>query len=356
MKFAGALVIGLALISLNLSAAAQEKRTLVIASYGGSYQDAQRKAFFEPFEKETGIKVVDATGATGAKVKAMVLGGNPEWDVFATDSADFLALSRAGLLEKIDYKAMDPKTVAELNPQIVKEYGVGSVFYSQVIVYNTRKFSKDHHPVTWADVWDVEKFPGTRVLPSGNYLVRPIEFALLADGVDPKHLYPLDLERAYRSLSRIRPNVVKWVNTAQAAPQALVDGEADVGFSSYGRVADLRARGAAIDFGWEGALITADYWAIPKGTKNYDIAMKFIEFASRADRIAELVKQLPYGPVNTKTFDLLTPEQQQLLPTYPANLEKQILLQPEWWAEVDASGKSNIEKNLDMWNAWILQK
>jgi putative spermidine/putrescine transport system substrate-binding protein len=249
---------------------------------------------------------------------------------------------------------MDPKLVAELNPEIVKEYGVGSVFYSQVVVYNTRKFTKDHHPVTWADVWDVEKFPGPRVLPAGTYLVRPVEFALLADGVDPKHLYPLDLERAYRSLSKIRRSVVKWVNTAQAAPQALVDGEADVGFASYGRVADLRASGAAIDFGWDGAILAADYWAIPKGTKNYDIAMKFIEFVSHANRNAELVKLLPYGPVNTKTFDLLTPEQQRILPTYPPNLEKQVLLQPEWWAEVDASGKSNIEKNLDMWNAWIL--
>ena len=48
------------------------------------------------------------------------------------------------------------------------------VFYSQVIVYNTRKFTKDNHPGTWADVWDVKKFPGPRVLPAGNYLVRPM--------------------------------------------------------------------------------------------------------------------------------------------------------------------------------------
>ena len=98
----------------------------MVASYGGSYQDAQRKAYFEPFEKETGIKVVEATGATGAKVKAMVLGGNPEWDVFATDSANFLALAQAGLLEKIDYNAMNPEIVAELNPEIVKENGIGA--------------------------------------------------------------------------------------------------------------------------------------------------------------------------------------------------------------------------------------
>ncbi len=32
-------------------------RTLNIASYGGSYGDALKKAWLDPFEKETGIKV-----------------------------------------------------------------------------------------------------------------------------------------------------------------------------------------------------------------------------------------------------------------------------------------------------------
>jgi putative spermidine/putrescine transport system substrate-binding protein len=43
-----------------------------VRSYGGAFQDAQRKAYFEPFERLSGIKVIEAQGPDPAKVKAMV--------------------------------------------------------------------------------------------------------------------------------------------------------------------------------------------------------------------------------------------------------------------------------------------
>jgi putative spermidine/putrescine transport system substrate-binding protein len=41
-----------------------------VCSYGGAFQDAQRKAYFEPFERLSGIKVIEAQGPDPAKVKA----------------------------------------------------------------------------------------------------------------------------------------------------------------------------------------------------------------------------------------------------------------------------------------------
>jgi len=41
-------------------ARAQSKQ-LVVCSWGGAYQEAQRKTMFQPFEKETGIKIVEAS-------------------------------------------------------------------------------------------------------------------------------------------------------------------------------------------------------------------------------------------------------------------------------------------------------
>src|SRR5689334_11493545 len=61
---------------------ANTKRELVVCSYGGAYQEAQRKAFFEPFERETGIKVREAQwSGEYAKLKAMVESGQPTWDL-----------------------------------------------------------------------------------------------------------------------------------------------------------------------------------------------------------------------------------------------------------------------------------
>ena len=54
MRIIGILIMALVgALSSASGVSAQTKRTLVVASYGGSYQDAQRKVFFEPFEQET---------------------------------------------------------------------------------------------------------------------------------------------------------------------------------------------------------------------------------------------------------------------------------------------------------------
>jgi putative spermidine/putrescine transport system substrate-binding protein len=52
-----------------------------VCSYGGAFQDAQRRAYFEPFERLSGIKVIEVQGPDPAKVKAMVDTKNIEYDV-----------------------------------------------------------------------------------------------------------------------------------------------------------------------------------------------------------------------------------------------------------------------------------
>ena len=55
---AGCLTLGLLTMSYSLSASADE---LYFASWGGAYQDAIREAWLKPFNKETGIDVVEDT-------------------------------------------------------------------------------------------------------------------------------------------------------------------------------------------------------------------------------------------------------------------------------------------------------
>jgi putative spermidine/putrescine transport system substrate-binding protein len=288
-----------------------------------------------------------------AKIKATVASKNPEWDVVQTGAATLLVLVKNDLLEKVDYSLFDKSVLQEIEPRVVHSHGIGTIFFSQVIGYNTKHFVKGNHPRTWADVWDVKRFPGPRVLHAGNYEVPPIEYALMADGVPPDKLYPLDFDRAYRSLTKIKPHVAKWSTSGSAGPQALVDGEAYVAAVSHGRIPQLKREGAPVDFEWNQGLLQLDYWAIPKGAKNYKNAIKFIEFASRAKPQAEMVKILPFGPVNRQAFQHLTPEQARELASHPENMQRQVLYNFEWWAETDASGKSNIEKNIELWNSWI---
>lgn len=62
------------------------------------------------------------------------------------------------------------------------------------------------------------------------------------------------------------------------------------------------------------------------------------------------------GPLNRKAFNLIPESRAKLLPTYPENFAKAIALNPAWWAKKDASGKSNLEINNALWNAWVLQQ
>ena len=56
-------------------------KELVVVSWGGSFQEAQRKALFEPFVKEFGIKLIEDSPSDQAKIRAMVKTNNVTWDV-----------------------------------------------------------------------------------------------------------------------------------------------------------------------------------------------------------------------------------------------------------------------------------
>jgi putative spermidine/putrescine transport system substrate-binding protein len=201
----------------------------------------------------------------------------------------------------------------------------------------------------------VEKFPGPRAIDAGDWVVPPLEYALMADGVAPEKLYPLDMKRAYESMSKIRPHVAKFTTSSAMAPQMLVDGEAVVGGATLGRVVRRKSEGAPIDFTWNQALIQFDYWIIPKNAPNYENAMKFIEYATRPEVQAEMVKLQLLGPVNMKAFDHLPEERARQLPSYPENLKKQVFLSADWWASTNDEGKSNVLLNQEMWNRWSIQ-
>lgn len=320
-------------------------RKLVIASWGGAYQEAQRKAHFERFAKKYGVEIVEASPTDYGKIKAMVESGNVEWDVVDVDLDAVPRLAAQGLLEPLDWSKMKKE---DFIPGTVFDHGVGNIFFSEVIACHTRTYPPDKCPKTWAEFWDVQKFPGKRSLE--RWPVSVLEAALLADGVPPDQLYPLDVERAFRSLDRIKPYVTVWWETGSQAAQVLTDGEVDIGTAWSGRVYDAMVKqGAPVYFHFNQALLRGDAWVILKGTKNYDLAMEFIAFASTPEQQAELTKYIPYGPTNRKAFDYIDKSVWQYLPTSPENLAKQVVVDVNWWVK-------NFDQVNERFQAWLLQK
>jgi putative spermidine/putrescine transport system substrate-binding protein len=205
---------------------------VVVCSYGGSYQEAQRKAFFEPFEKETGIKVVEAnwSGEYG-KLKSMVMANNVQWDlVTSAEASDVIRGSNDGILAKIDFSKIDRSAFL---PGALTDYSQGIDYFSTVLAHRTDGFSNNNYPKNWKDFWDIEKFPGKRSLRKDPRTT--LEIALLADGVPMNSLYPLDIDRAFKSLDKIKNSVIWWTTGSQ--PIALLENKQVVMASVFnGRV------------------------------------------------------------------------------------------------------------------------
>ncbi|BFL65930.1 extracellular solute-binding protein [Roseomonas mucosa] len=173
--------------------------TLVFASWGGAYQEAQKVCYCEPFAAETGARVVQDGPMNAARFRTMAESGAPDWDVVDVTINTLFTGTHDGLLEKIDTSVVDTNRIA---PQFVHEYGIGCIAWSYNLAYNTKTFPAGRRPTTWADLFDTRKFPGKRTMldqPTAN-----LEAALMANGVAPSDLYPLDVERALRKIDTIK--------------------------------------------------------------------------------------------------------------------------------------------------------
>src|SRR5580698_3504517 len=130
--------------------------TVRICSYGGALQDAQRKAYFKPFEELSGIKVVESEGPDTAKVKAMVDTGNVEYDVGEFDRASVINLEKKGAYwEEIDYSLFD---TANIDEAFRYKLSVDMLPYAQIYAYRTDVFGSKI-PKNNADLFDTKTFP-----------------------------------------------------------------------------------------------------------------------------------------------------------------------------------------------------
>src|SRR5215469_17981075 len=77
---------------------------LNITSWGGAYQMSQRKAYFEPYSKESGTKITEEEyNGEIAKIRAMVEAKSVTWDVVDVDSGRAIQGCAEGVLETIDW-------------------------------------------------------------------------------------------------------------------------------------------------------------------------------------------------------------------------------------------------------------
>jgi len=325
---------------------------LVFVSLGGTYQAAQEAARAKPFAAQEKVELItDSSALSYAKIKVMVSAKDIQWDVVEVVASEYVNLVKDGLVEEIDYSKFDAQTLKAIPEQFRPKHGVGAVMYAYGIGYRTDR-NGAKHPTNLKEFWDLKNFPGARVVPSGKSPVPPWEAALLADGVPADKLYPIDFDRAIKSLDKVKGGVRLWFDDIASGAQALISGDVDYGWLPNGRVLQAKAQGAKVDFDYGNSFLYTNYFVIPKGAKNKENAMKFMAFASTAKPSADLMKALPYSTPNTDALKLLDPAYAETLPTSPKNLARVIPMNGAFYGEQAGSGRTWQQVGLQKWNAW----
>ena len=306
------------LAAILLPGAAHAQQSLSVMSFGGSYQDAQRKAFFEPYAKATGTRFNEQEyGGEIAKIKAMVEAGGVSLDVVDVDGPGAQQGCDDGLYEKLDWSRIGNR--ADWRPGTANDCAAGTVVYATVLAYDGDK-TKDG-PTRIADIFDTKRFPGKRGLWKNP--VSNLEFALIADGVPAAEVYtvlatPEGVNRAFRKLDTIKKDVVWWEAGAQA-PQLLASGEVAMTTAWNGRISGANKEGKHFRIVWDHPLLDTDYWVIPRGAKNQAASYAFIKWTVQPDNLARMPAYIPYGPVTTAAAEAVPAQYAADLPTTPAN-------------------------------------
>lgn len=331
-----------------LRPARAQAKEVVISSWGGTFQDNLRRIFFEPFTKETGIKVTEVTwGGQGlARLRAQVEAGKVEVDLL--DGPPFWPGIgvRGGLLEKIDPTGIQDPGAHVAGAIADYSYGYGAITWG---IATSRKAFPKGGPKNWRDFWDVNAFKGQRAL-FGALVARHVEYALMADGVAPGQVNPLDdakIDRAFGVLEKLKGNVAVWYQTTAQMETLLTGGEIDCGELTSTRAHYLQSQGQQLDFEYGQAVMNLLIWVLAKNAPNKANAEALVRFCSRADRQAEFATVLYQGPSNAKALEQVKDAQVlQRLPTHPDKLANQVMLDGTFWAD-------NLEKIAPRWNRLI---
>jgi putative spermidine/putrescine transport system substrate-binding protein len=337
-------VAGFSAIVLGGVAHAQE---LTVVSFGGAYQEAQSKTLFVPAAKALGIKIKEETYTGIADLRLKVKAGAVTWDVVTSGSGSAARAGTEGILEKLDYKVIDTSNFIAGTAQ---EYCVGGDVFSTVLAWNTKTYG-DKGPQSWADFWDVKKFPGKRAFRKA--VPGALEPALMADGVPPDKVYevlsaPGGIERAINKIKELKPHVAVWWASGAQHAQLMKDGEVDMTTGWNGRFDVVAKDGAKVAYTFNQALLDYDCYAIAKGAPNKDLAMKFLAEISKPQYQADFTKFITYGPTNKKAYEIgaIEASYAKQLPSHPDNTAKQLPVNLDWYIKHEAAASAAYQNML----------
>lgn len=326
---AGLVALGAA-SALPDEAQAQAAQRLVMVNWGGIANQGFGNFYGAPFTAANpGVTVEqNSTGPSAGRIRSMVESGRVTWDLCDSSATSAFLLGGLNMINPIDYNVVDRANV--IGPTFALEHGAAPYSFSNVLVYDSSKF--ETAPTGWADFWDLQKFPGTRLLRRDAAGV--LDVAQMSLGKDLANLYPLDVRACLARVREIRRSLVFW-SSGSESEQFIRTGEAVMGMLWHTRAKVLETESnGRFKFIWNQGLLQPGIFVIPRGNPGGALAQRLLAsmLANAAPQV-ELLKFLGNGPTNPNAAALVPEEFKKYNPTDPANARVQVPQDGRWWGQ-----------------------
>jgi putative spermidine/putrescine transport system substrate-binding protein len=293
-----------------------KSKEVIIASYGGTTEDARKKAFWDPFSKRTGVRVVQ-TDADYAKAQTMMQGkAKATWDCYHGSPEEIRTALQDG---KAELPTVPEFAYEDLIPEKYRKYCFQSFWLAYVPAVMTGTFPNGN-PKSWQDYFDLQKFPGKRIWPGAAYTPATREAGLMGDGVPPDQVYPMDLERADAKIKSIFDDAVFYDEYPQIVT-FLTSKTGTLPLAPNGIYKGAQDKGVKLEVLWDVTpIISPNTMSILPGAPNLDAVTALAGFCADPKRQAEFARLTNYGPPSKAAFDELTAEEKKHLPNSPGRV------------------------------------
>lgn len=301
---------------------------VVVALWSGPSADAMKKIYGEAFSATNLTPLAfDESGPEPAKIRAMADAGNVTWDIADLSVADCFLLGKAGAVRPIDYSKVPKDSVL---PGFAYEFAITSYIFSSIMAFD-KKALGGQVPTSWADVWNVGKFPGKRTFR--KHIEGVLEAALLADGVAPADIYPIDEERAFAKIRALLPEIIFW-NSGSESQQIMRDGDAVMGNLWSTRATQLAKEDTerfGLDF--NGGLLLPAAWGVTANNPAGDAVFPAIAKMLDPEVQARIFTETSLSPSNPAAEKFIPADLVQYNPTSADNVSKQVPVNVQWYMD-----------------------
>jgi len=294
MRIARRLVVLSVAALASVSVHAQGK--ISVSIWGGSWRDFVAEHVGKRFTQETGAQVEFVTGGTIDRLnKAKLSKGNPETDLIFTTSHVGWLYASDDLYEKLDL-AKIPNAKNVFPEAMISPFHLGAWSYVYTIAYRPDLVPAGFKFASWGDLWN-PKLKGTIGLPDFDPSHIIYAAALLSGGKSAK-----EWTAGQKKLLELKPNIKAFYNSDATSQEKIGSGETPVQVLLSSNAYHMMSQGVKIELvvPKEGAIVGIDTVGLNKGTKNAELAYKFINILFDPAVQTTLANKVRVSPMSTQ--------------------------------------------------------